>query len=239
LLLSQPDPLQLRARLDAAELMLIFSPELCGEREPLEVLEQLAGEVDVVQVRPKPPAEQLTRGISADPACEARATYEWALAALDLFAGLETAPLLLVNDRVDVALALRERGCAGVHLGQGDLPPSAARAVLGEAPLIGLSTHDVRQVVLAAEEPVDYLGLGPIFTSSTKGYAQGLGGEVCWVASSGSELPIFAIGGIHPSNASELEQLGRAAVSSALLAAEDPAAAARALRAGLHGLAPE
>ncbi len=236
--MSLLDPTELRARLAAAELMLIFSPELCGERAPLEVLEELAAEVDVVQVRPKPPALESAAGIAADPACEARATFEWAAAALDVLSGLDASPLLLVNDRVDVALALRERGCAGVHLGQGDLPPRAARAVLGEVPLIGLSTHDVRQVVLAGEEPVDYLGLGPIFASSTKGYERGLGSEVCWVAASGTALPIFAIGGIQPSNASELERLGRAAVSSALLSAADPVGQARALRAGLRGLAP-
>ena len=237
--MSQLDPAELRARLGAAELMLIFSPELCGARDPLEVLEALAAEVDVVQVRPKPPAEQSAPGIAADPACEARATYEWAAAALDLFSGLDASPLLLVNDRVDVALALRERGCAGVHLGQGDLPPQAARDVLGEVPLIGLSTHDVRQVVFAGDHPVDYLGLGPIFASSTKGYERGLGAEVCWVAASGTSLPIFAIGGIQPSNASELERLGRAAISSALLCAADPVGQARALRAGLRGLAPD
>ena len=235
--MSQQDPNELRARLGAAQLMLIFSPEVCGERDPLALLEELAPVVDIVQVRPKPLARRASPVVAADPSAEARSTYDWAVAALDLFLGIDEPPLLLVNDRVDVALALRERGCAGVHLGQGDLPARAARELLGQGPLIGLSTHDLGQVVQAGEEPVDYLGLGPIFPSSTKGYARGLGSEVSWIAASGCELPIFAIGGVQPSNAAELERLGRAAVSSALLSASDPLAQARALRAALGGFA--
>ncbi len=213
--------------------MLVFSPELCGERDALEVLMSIVSEIDIVQVRPKPAALALQSGLKSEPACEARATYEWTSRVLDAFSGLGSAPLVLVNDRVDVALALHERGCAGVHLGQADLPPRAARDVLGEAPLIGLSTHDVRQVVQANEAPVDYLGFGPIFATSTKGYATGVGPEACWVAMTGSELPIFAIGGIDVSNVTELQTPSRVAVGGALLGAGDPLGAARVLRSAL------
>lgn len=233
--MTKRDPAELRDRLAGAQLMLIFTPELCGAREPLAVLDALAGEVDVVQVRPKSIAHGEREAVASDPACEARATFEWTRRVLDSLASRDDAPLVLVNDRVDVAMALED--CDGVHLGQGDLPASEARALLGEAALIGLSTHDMPQVVRANEAPIDYLGFGPIFATSTKGYAHGVGPEACWIASSGSELPIFPIGGIDCTNAGELGALGRAAVSSALLAADDPAQAARNLRAELHGSA--
>jgi thiamine-phosphate pyrophosphorylase len=128
-----------------------------------------------------------------------------------------------------VALALAAEGCAGVHLGRDDLPPSAARALLGPEPLIGFSTHALAEVVAAADEPVDYLGFGPVHATDTKGYARGLGAEACWVASRGAVQPLFAIGGIAPTNAAELAQVGRAAVCSAVLAADDPGRAAREL----------
>lgn len=226
---------ELRARLGAARLMLVFGPELCGARDPRPVLEALAGEVDAIQVRPKPAAKAASTRIASDASCEARATYEWTLALLDVLAGGPAAPLVLVNDRVDVALALAPRGCHGLHLGQADLPPREARALVGEELLIGLSTHDPGQVVLAHEEPVDYLGFGPVFASQTKGYTRGLGPEAAWVASEGAALPLFAIGGITPDNAEQLEGVRRVALSSALLGAEDPIAAARAMRAALEG----
>lgn len=229
-----PDPRELRDRLFAARLMLIFTPELCGKRDPLELLEALAGDVDIVEVRPKPLAKGSNPTIAADPAAGARATFELASQVIDLFADRADAPLVLVNDRVDVALALAGKGCAGVHLGQADLPPREARALLGEAPLIGLSTHDVAQVVLAGELPVDYLGFGPIWATASKGYSRGLGPEAAWVASTGSPLPLFPIGGIDATRAGELEHVGRAAVGSGLLAAADPVGAAREISGHLQ-----
>jgi len=157
--------------------------------------------------------------------------HDWTLRVLDLVAahpGLDVP--VLVDDRVDVARTLLERGCAGVHLGQDDAPPELARELLGEAPLIGLSTHSPAQVVASLEQPVDYLGFGPIHATSTKGYVRGLGPEAAWVAAQASDRPLFAIGGIDATNAGELEDVGRAAVSSAILAAADPARAARELR---------
>ena len=68
--------------------------------------------------------------------------------------------LLIINDRVDIALALK---ADGVHLGQDDLPPDAARALLGEQAIIGFSTHTVEQARAAARMPVDYIAIGPVF----------------------------------------------------------------------------
>ncbi|MCH2107554.1 MAG: thiamine phosphate synthase, partial [Planctomycetes bacterium] len=121
-----------------------------------------------------------------------------------------------------------------VHLGEADLPPAEARAMLPEELLIGLSTHDMEGVVKSHDEPVDYLGFGPVFASQTKGYADARGPERAWVASEAASVPVFAIGGVTSSNAGELESVGRVAVASALLSAEDPAAEAQRLRAALE-----
>ena len=72
---------------------------------------------------------------------------------------------LIVNDRADIALAL---GADGVHLGQDDMPPEAARALLGDDAIIGFSTHNVAQAVEAARLPVDYVAIGPVFATSSK-----------------------------------------------------------------------
>ncbi|HSI88524.1 MAG TPA: thiamine phosphate synthase, partial [Pyrinomonadaceae bacterium] len=72
---------------------------------------------------------------------------------------------LIINDRVDIAIAV---GAAGVHLGQDDLPPAAARRLLGASSIIGFSTHTLYQVELALKLPIDYLAFGPIFPTGTK-----------------------------------------------------------------------
>lgn len=218
---------KLRERLGAASLYLLFTPTLCAGRDPLEVLEALLPEVDLVQVRVKAPGAARS---------EAAECFAWTERVLERCANLgEGAPPVLVNDRVDVARALRERGCAGVHLGQEDAPPRVARELLGPGALIGLSTHDPAQVVRALVEEIDYLGFGPVHATATKGYTRGLGSEAAWIAAQASPLPLFPIGGIDARNAGELEDIGRAAVGSALLAAADPARAARELRALLGG----
>ena len=223
-----PDAADLRARLARARLMLVFTPAAAGGRDPLELLELLAGEVDVVQVRPKP------LGAEAGGVAAAREVYDLALASLSRLAGREEAPILLVDDRVDVARALWGEGIAGVHLGREDTPPALARELLGPEPLIGLSAAGMGDVARAEEEPVDYLGFGPIHATSTKGYSQGLGPELAWVADAAAAVPLFPIGGIDLTNVDALAHVGRAAVGQALLAAEDPLASARDMRALLE-----
>lgn len=212
---------ELRARLGRARLMLLFTPELAAG-DPLEVLGEALPFVDVVQVRVK---------ASPDAVTPARELFDWTERVLDVVHERPALDVLVtVNDRVDVALALRDRGVAGVHLGADDCPPDVAREGLGPVPLIGLSTHDARQVVHAQELPVDYLGFGPIHATATKGYERGHGAEAAWAAHAASSLPVFPIGGIDATNAAELVPIGRAAVSSAILGAPDPAAAAAGLR---------
>lgn len=213
------------ARLEAARLMLLFTPELCGpDRDPLAVLDEVLEFVDVVQVRVKdgPGGRSTARGV-----------HDWALRVLARVARAGRPPLVLVNDRVEVAAVLRARGVAGVHLGADDTPVEIARAALGPDALIGLSTHATAEVARAQARPVDYVGFGPIHATATKGYEHGLGAEAAWVASSGSTLPVFPIGGIDAGNALELAPVGRAVVGSAILGAPRPAEAARAIRAAL------
>lgn len=219
-----------RMALARSRLMLLFSPALCLDRDPLAVLEAALPHLDAVQVRPKP------AGAGAAAPAPARETWEWSRRILDLLRGRTGSPLvLLVDDRVDVAFALRAEGVAGVHLGQEDLEASLARGILGAEALIGLSTHDMQQVAEAGELPVDYLGFGPVHATPTKGYQLGLGSEACWIASEAARTPVFPIGGIDLANAQELVRIGRSAVSSAILGAADPGRAARELRELLAG----
>lgn len=107
---------------------------------------------------------------------------------------------LIINDRVDIALAL---GADGVHLGQDDLPPEAARRILGERAVIGFSTHNPEQARLAASLPIDYLAIGPIFPTSSKDKPDptvGLDG-LSRVRETVPSLPLVAIGGITLENA--------------------------------------
>ena len=223
-----------RERLIDARVMLIFTPEVCGvpstatgtDRGPaLERLEAALEAVDIVQVRPKTiGADGLAASIGA------REAFEWTSAALDLANNVDEAPVVMVDDRVDVAAALLDQGCAGVHIGADDCPATVARSFLGAEALIGLSTHSTADVVRALDEPVDYLGFGPIHPTGTKGYERGLGPEAAWVAKTGSALPLFAIGGIDSTNVAELGHIGRVAVSSAILGCDDPGRAARELQ---------
>ncbi|MFI5802832.1 thiamine phosphate synthase [Streptomyces sp. NPDC051561] len=141
--------------------------------------------------------------------------------------------LLAVNDRADVAHAI---GSDVLHLGQGDLPVPAARALLGATPddvLIGRSTHGESEVDAAVAEPgVDYFCTGPCWPTPTKPgrYAPGLD-LVRYAASLGQDRPWFAIGGIDAGNLDEVLAAGarRVVVVRAITEAADPAAATAAL----------
>jgi len=115
---------------------------------------------------------------------------------------------LIINDRADIALALR---ADGVHLGQDDLPPEAARALLGEDFIIGYSTHNVEQAMLAAKLPVDYLAIGPLFSTSSKinpDPVVNLDGLRRVRDELGEDLPLVAIGGINLKNAQDALRSG-------------------------------
>jgi thiamine-phosphate pyrophosphorylase len=130
--------------------------------------------------------------------------------------------MIIINDRVDIARAL---GADGVHLGQDDLPPNAAREVLGPDAIIGFSTHSVEQAIDAAGLPIDYIAIGPIFETKTKENPDpivGLDG-LAEVKKNIGNIPLVAIGGIDLDNV--LDVLAAGADSIALVSAiiGDPA----------------
>jgi thiamine-phosphate pyrophosphorylase len=129
---------------------------------------------------------------------------------------------LIINDRADIALALK---ADGVHLGQHDLPPAAARELLGQQAIIGFSTHSLEQAKEAARLPVDYIAIGPIFETSSKENPDpvvGLDG-LRLVRQAIGEIPLVAIGGIRLENIGEVLKAGADAVAAiSLLLAEPP-----------------
>ncbi|MDX2165640.1 MAG: thiamine phosphate synthase [Deltaproteobacteria bacterium] len=141
---------------------------------------------------------------------------------------------LIINDRVDVARLI---GAAGVHLGQDDLPASAARAQLGPHAVIGVSTHNLAQLDAAVGEAVaDYLAYGPIFETASKANpdpTQGL--AALRAVRARCARPLVAIGGITLERVAEVRAAGADAVAviAAIAGAADPAAATRALLAEL------
>lgn len=144
---------------------------------------------------------------------------------------------LIINDRVDVAQAV---GAHGVHLGQDDMPPEAARRLLGDAAVIGYSTHNVEQARQALLFPVDYVAIGPIFETATKtdtSAVLGLDGLRA-VRNAIRGLQLVAIGGISHGNAREVIEAGAdsVAIISALLS--DPARITSATRSLLDSLPP-
>ena len=139
--------------------------------------------------------------------------------------------LLIVNDRVDVALACE---ADGVHLGQEDLPLGVARRLMGKQKLVGISTHDLGQAQEAERDGADYIGFGPVFGTATKdtGYtARGIERlrEVCGAVS----IPVVAIGGISEANVAQAWEAGAhgAAMISDLMRADDVAKKVRRILA--------
>ena len=140
---------------------------------------------------------------------------------------------VVVNDRVDVALLA---GAAGVHLGQTDLPPAAARQILGPGRMIGFSTHNLEQAVEADSLPVDYIAVGPVFETSTKDNPDPVVGvEQLAIICRAVKKPVVAIGGITLDNAKAALSAGATSVAVIrdLLAHEDVAQRTRMFERGL------
>ena len=106
---------------------------------------------------------------------------------------------IIINDRVDIALALK---ADGVHLGQDDLPPAEARKILGEKAIIGFSTHNFEQALQAVKLPINYLAIGPVFATQTKENPDKTIGleSVEKVREAIGDFPLVAIGGISQEN---------------------------------------
>jgi thiamine-phosphate pyrophosphorylase len=139
--------------------------------------------------------------------------------------------LSIINDRPDIAAL---SGADGVHLGQEDLSPAEVRRIVGPARLIGISTHTVEQLRAALEADVDYIAVGPMFSSETKPGLEIADPALLETALSKTNLPVVAIGGIDGKNADVLRRHGAGCicVCSAVIQAEDIRAAARRLSTG-------
>ncbi len=139
-----------------------------------------------------------------------REFHREATAALDI--ARATGVRIIINDRVDIALALH---ADGVHLGQSDLPPVEARRLLGPDAIIGFSTHNLEQAHAATELPVDYIAVGPIFATTSKEAAEVPVGTslVTSVRKALGPIPLVAIGGITSENARAVISAGADAVA--------------------------
>lgn len=195
----------------------------CNAREPAALEDLLTGAVeggvDVIQLREK----------SAD-----RDRIEKAAEVFRAVAG-RTGALFVLNDEPELAL---EVGADGVHLGQEDSSPERAREILGERPLIGLSTHRTSQLEWALADPdIDYFSVGPVWKTPTKPGRPPAGLDyVSSAAAVGGDRPWFAIGGIDSGNLVQVLERGatRICVVRAIADADDPCAAARCLKDALE-----
>lgn len=135
---------------------------------------------------------------------------------------------LIINDRLDIAMAV---GAAGVHLGQDDLPCAAARRILGEDYLIGVSAHNPAEAKAALQSGADYLGCGAVFGTATKADVKKLGTDGLAAICKAKGLPVVGIGGVTADNYREVRAAGAdgAAIVSGILAQPDIRATVKAI----------
>lgn len=198
-------------------LYLVTDRALALGRETVNIVRAaIAGGVTCVQLREKH--------------CGTRAFIDEARALKTLLDALTPRIPLIINDRLDVALAT---GADGVHLGQTDMPIGDARRLAGPSLLIGISAESIKDAVRAEAEGADYIGISPVFVTSTKtDTAPPLGLEGVRQIRAAVSLPLVAIGGIHQQNAKAVIRAGAdgVAVVSAIAAAACPRTAAAALK---------
>ena len=135
---------------------------------------------------------------------------------------------LIINDRLDIAMAV---GAAGVHLGQDDLPCAAARKLLGEDYIIGVSAHNPAEAKAALQSGADYLGCGAVFGTATKADVKKLGTDGLAAICKAKGLPVVGIGGVTADNYREVRAAGAdgAAIVSGILAQPDIRATVKAI----------
>ena len=198
---------------EKADLYVVITTTFCAGRTALAVLEEtLAAGVRLVQMREKE--------------LSGRALYELAREFRQRTAAVGA--LLIIDDRVDIALA---SGADGVHLGQEDLPVSAAR-LMGPDLIIGASTHALEEALAAAAAGASYVNIGPVFATQTKPTATPLGPEALERIAPYLQIPWSTMGGINLANIGQVVVHGarHPAVMSAVTAAADPREAALGLR---------
>jgi thiamine-phosphate pyrophosphorylase len=193
---------RLHQKLQRSRLYLVTSP---SEKLYEQVEAALQGGLSLVQYRDKE-ADDHTRLETADRLCQLCHHYE---------------ALFIVNDRVDLAVAVN---ADGVHLGQQDIPFAIARQLLGAQRLIGRSTKNSDEMQRAIQEGADYIGVGPVYETPTKAGRAAVGLDYVRYAVNHATLPWFAIGGIDAHNLSEVLAAGadRVAVVRAIMQADQP-----------------
>ncbi len=199
-----------------ADLYVVITESFCAGRTALEVLDLvLDAGVGIVQLREK----DLGSRELYELAVEFRRRTE------------EAGALLIIDDRVDIALAA---AADGIHLGQADLPVAAARRLAPDL-IIGASSHSLEEALAAQEAGASYVNLGPIFPTATKPQAVSLGVEALSRIAPHLRIPWSTMGGINQANIAQVVARGarHPAVMSAVTAAPDVSAAARALRAAI------
>jgi thiamine-phosphate pyrophosphorylase len=203
----------------AFHLYVVLGSEFSCGRDFLEVSRQaIAGGAGAIQLR--------------DKCLGPREYLEWAYRLRELTA--EKGVTFIINDRIDVALAVE---ADGVHLGQDDFPLPEARRILGPRRIIGASTHSLAEARQAVSEGADYINIGPIFATGTKkGVVPPVGPEMITTVTSEIDHPFTVMGGIKLHNVDQVLERGarRIAVVTAVVGAEDIAGAARALVDKIH-----
>ena len=202
----------------------LIDPAVAGGRSLGDIAKRIAGSVTLVQLRDK-------HGSTRQLVEEAR-ELTMVLAPLDI--------PLLINDRVDVALAAE---ADGVHIGQDDMSPADARLLLGKTAIIGLSIKTVEQAKAAPLELLDYVGIGGVYGTTSKEDAKtpiglsGFNAVAQAIRARDPKFPICGIAGINQSNAADVIMQGAdgVAVISALSMAADPTVAARDLLSEVDG----
>ena len=136
---------------------------------------------------------------------------------------------LLINDRIDIALAVDSEG---VHIGQDDMPADIAREIIGEDKILGVSASTVEEAKKAEMDSADYIGSGAVFPTATKDDADSVSKDELKEIVDSIDIPVVAIGGITVENASTLKGSGIAGFSvvSAIMSAEDPKEASKKLK---------
>jgi thiamine-phosphate pyrophosphorylase len=182
--------------LDLPKVYPITDTRLSGLSHAQQVERLIKGGASLIQLRDKDAAPQ--------------EFYREAAAALQI--ARDHNARLIINDRVDIALALR---ADGVHLGQTDLPVEAARRLLGKDAIIGFSTHNLQQAKSATAMPVDYVAFGPVFQTSSKENPDPVAGlsALREVRALIGSLPLVAIGGITAASAVEVLRAGADALA--------------------------
>ncbi len=210
-----------RARLAEVRLYVLVTGAHCVHSLEWTIRQAAAGGAQAIQLREKRlnDRELLER---------ARQVRRWTR---------EAGLLFIMNDRPDLARLVE---ADGVHVGQDELPVKEVRRIVGPNTLIGVSTHDLRQLRRAVLDGASYVGVGPTFASETKEFAEFPGLDFVRHAAAETSLPAFAIGGVTLANLPEVVAAGarRVAVSGAICRAEDPRAAAIAMRQILDQHAP-